>query len=107
MAIIKDKLPLQLVPLIGIVAVAEVYEFGCGKYGPDNWRGPTPKAQTANDHKGAILRHLARMELGELVDSETGIRHEQHIAARALMWAAQVKLGTDVDNQFRYKVEDK
>lgn len=100
---LKNKIKMHLLPLVGLSAITEVFEFGTIKYAENDWRGDNPTSNAANDHKGAILRHLTRMEMGEIVDEESGLRHEYHIAARALMWVAHIRVGTNVDNQFRYK----
>lgn len=99
---LKDKIKLELVPMLGIAAVAEVMEKGLDKYPLDNWRSAERLNSSANDQKGGILRHLTRMEMGEIYDPETGIRHEYHIAARALMWAASIRAGQMSSDVFRY-----
>ena len=104
---LKDKLKMEYLPMVGLAAVAEVLEKGAEKYPADNWRSPGRINASADDQKGGILRHLTRMEMGEVYDSETGLRHEYHIACRALLWAASIRAGDMDTDVFRYKDDKK
>ena len=75
----EGKLPVELLPASGLIAVAKVLEQGAKKYAPRNWeRGMKWMICYA-----CILRHLLKWLQGEKVDSESGLSHMAHIACNA------------------------
>jgi len=57
-----------------------VLEFGKNKYARDNWRIGLPQTQILD----SMLRHIAALQRGELIDPESGISHIGHIQANAM-----------------------
>ena len=62
-----------------LLEVAKVGTFGAEKYAPNNWKLVEPER-----YEDALFRHLLQWQSGELVDSETGLRHLAHAAWNAL-----------------------
>lgn len=70
---------LSLVPMQIMFDIAEIREYGCGKYpdgGPDNWKQVEP-----DRFVDALLRHLLRfVQDRNSVDAESGKSHLSHAA---------------------------
>lgn len=75
------KVRLDLLPWDSLTAVAEVLTFGANKYEEDGWKN-VPNAYKR--YTAAQLRHHAAAELGEEVDTESGLPHLAHEACNAL-----------------------
>ena len=75
------KLRFELVPLEALEGIIRVLEYGANKYKDDNWK-IVPNA--INEYRGALLRHMAKMQAGEEYDKESGLRHVDHIATNAM-----------------------
>lgn len=77
----SDKLPLNLVDYSIATEIAEVLKHGADVYGANTW-------QTINDpterYFAALMRHLIAWRNGEKNDSESGLRHIQHILTNAM-----------------------
>ena len=75
------KLRWDLLPLDVVEKLVEIYEFGAGKYGENNWR------TIENGYKrcrAALFRHLTAYDKGERVDPESKKSHLAHAAWNAL-----------------------
>lgn len=68
---------LTLVPMQILWDIAEVREFGCIKYAPDNWKTVEPER-----HFEAFLRHVVKAWDGDhmQIDPESGLLHLAHAA---------------------------
>lgn len=75
------KPQMDLIPLSAVYAVAEVMTFGAKKYSANGWK-TVPDA--INRYTAAMLRHMTAIQEGELVDSDSGLPHADHIACNAL-----------------------
>ena len=77
----NEKIRMDLLPFEALEAVAEVLTRGTRKYSDNGW-------QTVENgerrYLGAMLRHLAARERGEMTDPESGLLHAAHMAADAL-----------------------
>lgn len=88
----QEKVRLDLLPFVGVLAVGEVLTYGAKKYAPNNWR-------KVDDWRAryfaAALRHLVAYGRGEKVDPESGLPHLAHAACSLLfmleMEQAEVK----------------
>lgn len=77
----ENKPRMDLLPMDALLEVAKVLTFGSKKYGDRNWeKGIDPQRLRA-----AQLRHDAATEMGEFIDSESGLSHVAHKATDALM----------------------
>ena len=72
---------MELLPLPELEEVARVLTFGAGKYAPEGWR---ELSDGYARYKGALLRHLAAIDRGELLDPESHLPHAAHVACNAL-----------------------
>ena len=77
----EDKPMMHLVPLVAVEAVAKVMTFGAKKYAPDGWKS-VPNA--VDRYNSAMLRHMAALQGGELIDPDSGLPHSDHVACNAL-----------------------
>lgn len=69
----KDgKLPWNLLPLVVLEKVVEVYKAGAAKYGPNRWQNLDDGYER---YKAAAFRHLVEYEKGHRYDEETGCHH--------------------------------
>ena len=75
----------QLVPPEAILAMAEVFTFGCEKYGANNWR--TAPFISSTRYYGAAQRHLLAWARGYDKDDESGKDHLVHaLCCLAMLW---------------------
>ena len=79
-ALIMDAMPRAIA---GVVAVGT---FGANKYSDGGW---LEVADGINRYRNAQLRHEQKRAIGELVDPDSGLPHDFHIAWNIL---AQVEL---------------
>lgn len=78
---------LTLVPMQIVWDIAEVREFGCIKYTPDNWKRVEPERL-----REALLRHVLRyIDDPDGVDDETGLPHLSHVACNVAFLCAKRK----------------
>ena len=81
------KAKLSLVPYHGMVAVAEVREYGVKKYGdPDGWKEVAPL-----EFIDAALRHIGKYLAEADYDEESGLHHISHAACNLMFVADMVK----------------
>jgi hypothetical protein len=62
------------------IGLARVLTFGANKYSPNNWRNGLSFTETI----GSLERHIAAIKRGELVDSESGEHHIDHVQCNAM-----------------------
>jgi len=74
------KLRYDLIPILCEKEVVKVLTYGANKYDDDNWKKVEPER-----YIGAIRRHLAQYQEGEILDSESGMHHLAH-AISSLMF---------------------
>jgi len=74
-----DKLRYDLIPVIPMALVAEVYTIGAKKYADRNWEAGIDFDRIL----GAIERHFQQYKAGEKVDREDG---QHHLAS--VVWGA-------------------
>lgn len=76
----KNKPQYSLLDLIALEPGTRVLEFGAKKYARDNWKKGMPVSQILD----SLLRHLAALRSGELIDPESGLSHIGHIQCNAM-----------------------
>lgn len=76
-----DKVRMDLLPWPELKEIAKVYTAGAKKYGPNNWQNLSDGYER---YKGAMLRHLAEVEMGNTIDDETGCMHCAQVAWNAI-----------------------
>lgn len=77
----QDKPDWTLLPVGPAEGVIRVLEHGAAKYGRNNWR----EVQDGDRrYLAALLRHAMALVAGEVYDSESGLKHADHVACNAL-----------------------
>lgn len=92
-----QKVRLDLLPMIAQVQVARVFTFGAAQYGDQNWR----EGFSYSRCYGAALRHLAKWNLGEEVDDESGITHLAHAVANLMFLIEYQASGRGTDDRIK------
>ena len=77
----EGKPKLSLVDLSCFTDAAHVLEQGIEKYGRNNWQLGGPASEILD----SLLRHVACLQKGEWLDSESGLPHVGHIQCNAMM----------------------
>lgn len=75
-----EKVRLDLLCPIAVMALGRVLTFGARKYAPRNWE----KGFAWTRAIGAILRHTFAYAMGETLDPETGESHMAHVMCEAM-----------------------
>lgn len=76
----KGKLEYSMLDLTKMQECVKVLMFGKEKYARDNWKLGLKTSEILD----SLLRHLAAIQSGELIDSESGLSHLGHIQCNAL-----------------------
>lgn len=76
----KGKPPLEILPFEALLEIAKVMGIGSEKYGKYNWK----MVEDPTRYEGALLRHYASYQMGEMYDEETGLSHLAHLGCNAL-----------------------
>lgn len=77
----KGKVRMDLVPLSTIKDVAAILTMGAEKYSENSWQ---ELPDFWKRYKAALLRHLTAIDEGELIDSESGLPHIDHVLCNAM-----------------------
>ena len=77
----NDKVRMELVPMSVVENIARVLTYGATKYSDNSWQNLD---NFWNRYKGALLRHLAAIDKGELIDQESGLPHIDHVLCNAM-----------------------
>ncbi len=89
------KIRLDLVPVEGIEAVADILGIGAAKYAARNWE----MGMDWSRPYGAALRHLLAWFRGENVDKDTGRSHLWHAATNIFFLICYEKWGIGKDDR--------
>jgi hypothetical protein len=76
-----DKPDWSLLPMGSVEEVVKVLTRGAAKYERDNWQRVD---HAENRYASALMRHMAAHQMGERLDSESGLSHLAHVACNAL-----------------------
>lgn len=99
----EGKSRVDLLPPDALIALGEVYAFGCEKYAERNWERGMPWSKVL----GPMLRHTYKFMMGYDIDKESGLYHAQHIAwnAVALLTYVLRQIGKDDRHSVEVRVE--
>lgn len=86
----SGKSRMELLPLPTLENIAKVMTFGANKYADNGWKS-LPNADER--YLGALLRHLAAIQKGEVLDPESGLPHIDHVACNAMFLSYFNSLG--------------
>jgi len=76
----QGKPQYSLIDLQSLEPMARTLEFGAKKYARDNWKKGMPISEILN----SMMRHIAAIQSGEMIDPESGLPHIGHIQCNAL-----------------------
>lgn len=76
----EGKPKLSMIDLSCLSDCARVLEFGAKKYSKDGWRKGFPQSEILD----SLLRHIAEIQKGELIDPESGLSHIGHLQCNAM-----------------------
>ena len=87
----SGKWRISLVPVMALMSIVEVLEFGAKKYAVDNWQ-TVPDARRR--YYDAAIRHLTAWWDGEKLDEESGLPHLAHAGCCVifLLWLDENQL---------------
>ena len=87
----------DLIPKLGVDAIARVFAFGAEKYADHNWR----RGYEWGKSYSALIRHLTAFWDGETHDPESGLPHLAHAGFHVLVLLTWLEeQGEGVDNEF-------
>lgn len=75
-----QKLRMELIPTSAYIGLGRVLTHGANKYGDNTWQGVEYER-----YVGALIRHLiAFIDDPNGVDSDSGLKHTEHLLANAV-----------------------
>ena len=84
-----DKLRMELIPTSALYSIGRVLTHGADKYGPNTWQEVEYER-----YIGALIRHLlAFIDDPNGVDSDSGLKHTEHLLANAVFLNDAVHAG--------------
>ncbi len=92
----NEKVPLDLLSPIALLATAKVMAVGAKKYSAHNWRGGFKWSRLI----GACMRHLLAYMAGEDLDPETGLPHIDHLACEVMFLQEFYRTKTNLDDRY-------
>lgn len=90
-----EKNLVQLLPVIAMERIAQIFTFGAKKYSEWNWS----KGIKYSRIYGALLRHLFAWYKGEKADPESGQSHLYHAGCCIMMLIEMEELRPDLDDR--------
>lgn len=85
----------QLLPVLALERIAQIFTFGAKKYSEWNWS----KGISYSRIYGALLRHLFAWYKGEKSDPESGQSHLYHAGCCIMMLIEMEELRPDLDDR--------
>lgn len=92
---------LHLIDPLFLDDMARVLDMGESKYGPANWMKGMPWSELVNSAK----RHIAKIEIGQFKDDESGEDHAAHAACCLMMLRHYMRQGFGSFNDLRFAQE--
>ena len=84
-----EKLRMELIPTSAYIGLGRVLTHGADKYGPNTWQEVEYER-----YVGALIRHLiAFIDDPNGVDSDSGLKHTEHLLANAVFLNDAVATG--------------
>lgn len=85
----SEGIPIELFDHIQIL----VNSYKSGKYPMNNWLEVDGKGMDDKSNLASMFRHLAKMTAGEVLDNDSGMEHDLHLAIRSMMRYTRRKKG--------------
>ncbi len=97
-----DKNLVQLLPVIAMERIAQIFTFGAKKYSEWNWSGGIKYSRLY----GAMLRHLFAWYRGEKCDPESGQSHLYHAGCCIMMLIEMEEIRPDLDDRPQHYIKE-
>lgn len=94
-----NKLRMDLLSPIALKKLSEVLTAGSVKYSAHNWRGGIAWSRVI----AATLRHFTCFLEGEDIDSESGLRHIDHVACNVMFLSEYMDTHPELDDRYKTK----
>lgn len=78
---IDDKLRWDLLPIEPVEEIVKILSYGAKKYAANNWQYLDNGIER---YYASLLRHLVSWRKGEIVDSESNLKHLSHAACNLI-----------------------
>jgi hypothetical protein len=98
------KIPLDYLEPAANEVIALVLFGGANKYGRRNFKGTDMQLTT---YIGAMMRHIAALQRGEMLDPDDGQHHLGHIGACVHVCLAALEAGTLIDDTSIIEVKER
>lgn len=90
----QGKPRMDLLDAAALEGLAKVLTFGANKYAADNWRAGIQYSRLIS----SLLRHLAAIQRGELIDPESGLPHIDHLGCNWMFLSNFMKQQPEKNN---------
>jgi hypothetical protein len=97
-----DKAPLDLMPYCALEEISKALGFGAKKYS----RGNFAKGLEYSRLIAAALRHINQFNMGEDLDSESGLSHIAHAGCMVVFLLYMIKHRPDMDDRWVKALKD-
>lgn len=101
----SQTVPVQLLPTIPLMAIAQVFGYGAKKYAANSWRNPDTKAVQWSRTYGSVMRHLLLWAAGEDEDEESGFHHLHHAGTQLMILIEHVATEAGEDDRYTGSAE--
>lgn len=102
----QDAIPVQLLPVIPLMRIAEVFGYGAEKYRANSWRDKNFRAVAWMRTYGSVLRHLFKWAAGEEYDQESvergkPMKHLAMAATQLMILIEHTETGSGIDDRHK------
>ena len=92
-----EKPRMDLIDPWALEGLAEVLTFGARKYAANNWRNGLGYSRVM----AAMLRHMAAIQRGEDIDSDSGLPHIDHVGCCWMFLSNYMKTMPEQDDRWK------
>ena len=99
----SQKNRLDLLDWEALEGIGAVLSFGANKYAAHNWRKGIFNSRIV----AAMLRHLSAIQRGELLDSESGLPHVDHLGCCWMFLSSNFKCRPEMNDLYPFTTTEK
>lgn len=97
----QEAVPVHLLPIYPLFAIATGFGYGAVKYDANSWRATDRKPVDLMRTYGSILRHLMKWSAGEELDSDSGLPHLWLAGCQMMILIEHAKVGLSDDTRHK------